>query len=231
MCDIRFNAEKFRQLIDNSGLSINELSKKIGLDASLINRQYNGDKNRPISVFYLEKYCNYFNITPNYFYDIDDLLTDNEKGYIASEYTGLSNEAIKFLNQSTSDEGFLAFYDSATEFLDYLIKSLTENSRLITTIQELRSNTALYCELLTDIKNCSVKDESFYEKYVAIDDLFDMINGFKYYIIECIGRVLNDFAMSDMPGKTVKDLKELENAFYTLKEQFFNRNNNGDTND
>lgn len=137
MNDIRFNQEKFRKLIDSSGLSNAELSDKIGFDKSLINRHYNADKNRPISVYYLEKYCNYFNVSPNYFYDLEAAeLSDNEKKSIIYDYTGLDEEAIEILNNAFVNTDIVTsplydFHFKSKRFIQEYLKNLTNHSDFI----------------------------------------------------------------------------------------------------
>lgn len=96
MNDIRFNLDRFRHLIDTHG-GVSVVAKEINLDKSLVNRHYNGDKNRPLTATYIGTYCNYFHVSPDYLFGLSDIKTINMDIRDIHKITGLSVGAISSL--------------------------------------------------------------------------------------------------------------------------------------
>lgn len=95
--------ERLKELIDTK--TREEIAKALGCDTSLITKHYNG--NREVTVDYVVKYAQYFNVTTDYLLGLTDAKTpvdtyDNKIIRSMCDYTGLSEEAIEELYQSNS---------------------------------------------------------------------------------------------------------------------------------
>lgn len=88
--------KRFRKLIEDSGKTRQAVAKDLNCDTSTVTKHFNGDLN--ISVDYLVKYSKYFNVSSDYLLGLSSAPASNkDENYICS-YTGLSLDAIKYLN-------------------------------------------------------------------------------------------------------------------------------------
>lgn len=125
------NLQRFKYLIDHSGVSRQIIAEKIGCDVSTITKQYNGD--RKITAEYIIKYAAYFNVSSDYLLGISDVSTmDKDMQYIC-DYTGLSEKSVEVLHGT---KFFKSLLDDSKmkEFPEGTIEAGRENVNLTLSI-------------------------------------------------------------------------------------------------
>lgn len=98
MCDDNITLMRFQALVDKEK-SRDVIAKAIKCNTSTITKHYNGD--RTISTEYIIKYSKYFNVSADYLLGLSDVATMDKDIKFVCDYTGLSEEAINTLHQST----------------------------------------------------------------------------------------------------------------------------------
>lgn len=61
--------QKLRQIMNDRNISANELAKSIDIDRANISKYLNGDSSPKLNTFF--SICSYFNVEPNYFFEVD----------------------------------------------------------------------------------------------------------------------------------------------------------------
>lgn len=111
--------KRFRELMDNSGKSRQEIAKEFGCDASTITKHYNGD--RGLTTDQLIKYAKLFNVSADYMLGLaSDATTDKDKAYIC-DYTGLSSTAVDYLHKIKPYSKAALSCSAVAEVLNFLL--------------------------------------------------------------------------------------------------------------
>ena len=102
---------RLRELRIKTGLSIKELSEKIGIDKSSLSLMERGE--RPLNPRTLKKFCDFYNVKPNELLGYDKMIEVKENDNEFNEKDINMLRAIK----SLSDED----YDMLYSYIDFLI--------------------------------------------------------------------------------------------------------------
>lgn len=87
---------RIRDLIDKSGLTREEIAKKLDIGTSTVTQYYNGNRN--LTIDSIKKFSKLFNVSTDYIFGISDAKTSNTTVKAISDYTGLNDEAINTLH-------------------------------------------------------------------------------------------------------------------------------------
>lgn len=124
--------ERFRNLVDNSLESIVEISKGTGIERSLVNKHYNGD--RQIQPHHIVKYAKYFNVSSDYLLGLSPVKTTDINKKKICEYTRLTDESVLALAEFLPDENIsvLNFFmvESLYDFVEFLDSFVEYKSKL-----------------------------------------------------------------------------------------------------
>ena len=96
-----FNAERFKILVRESGMTKKELAKHVGVSASAICRYLNGYMEPSFSVF--EKIVSFFECGAEYLMTPTNVCCYHEKKLNASRMENLEREIIKIVYDATAD--------------------------------------------------------------------------------------------------------------------------------
>lgn len=94
-----------RKIIDQSGMTREQVAKKIGCDTSSITKYYNGERNPKTDI--VIKLAKLFNTTTDYLLGLTDVQTMYNDLRFVCEYTGLSEKAIEKLHDLEFDSDTL----------------------------------------------------------------------------------------------------------------------------
>ena len=158
--------KRFQKLIDTSGMTRQAIARDIGCDTSTVTKQYNGDLK--ISVDYLVKYAYYFSVSADYLLGLSDAETGDKDLRFVCEYTGLSAEASKRLND---------IKDGHKEYLSIIDFSLSnkgyeEWQKLCISLLAYRKQFQLFVESGAQI----IDDESINTFLAPNDRYFELLN-------------------------------------------------------
>jgi len=122
------NIDKLRRLIDNKqteNIAREKIAKSLKCNVSTITHHYNRD--RGVTVDFLKKYAQYFNVTADYLLDLTDNPTTDENLRFVCDYLGIREETAYFLKYADySLKGFIenffskAFEDEIDEHKEFL---------------------------------------------------------------------------------------------------------------
>lgn len=87
---------RIRDLIDKSGLTREEIAKKLDIGTSTVTQYYNGNRN--LTIDSIKKFSKLFNVSTDYIFGISDAKTSNTTVKAISDYTGLNDEVINTLH-------------------------------------------------------------------------------------------------------------------------------------
>lgn len=80
---------KFKELVDASGLTLTEVANELGIVRSTISELYNGKRNYCIG--HLNPICNYFKVTPNYLLGYSEESTEELKAHYEAKVAELED--------------------------------------------------------------------------------------------------------------------------------------------
>lgn len=109
-------ADILGQLVSETGKSLKELAKEIGVSYGSISKYQND--NAAANIDALCKFADYFNVSTDYLLGRTEEPTPIMDERAASEYTGLSAKAIQILHEGENDFGrrfYRRFFDSIIE--------------------------------------------------------------------------------------------------------------------
>lgn len=174
---IGVNLNRFRELIDNSGVSRQVIADFIGCDVSTVTKHYNGDRN--ITVDYVIKYAEYFNVSSDYLLGISDTPTTNKDIQFICDYIGVNEKAVESLHKFAEMKfsGVLSYESESSELLSsfiskrYLFDIEFLIDRYMTELKKLKN---LYEKLYLNLKQNQGKDYICYEKIENCKNIMDL---------------------------------------------------------
>lgn len=219
MNDISFNLEKFRNLIDDFG-GVSKVAEDIGLDKSLVNRHYNGDKNRPLTATYIGKYCKYFNVSPDFLFGLTDVECHDKTLRFVCEYTGLTEfaaENLHYMNDrakeknAEKEEKYNIIFDSINKILsdDFPLLDLAFSvSRYKDSSLELKKEIETFFNEIEESENNLEISENFkVTKHIEHDMILHHAKYLKYQRYEIQEEIEN--ILSPVFYKSTKDVNNL----------------------
>lgn len=138
-------SERLCQLIEEKGITQNQLAEAIGKTRQTING-YTLGNTAPDSDTLIEL-SNYFDVSVDYLLGLSDVKTLDVQVKAICEYIGLSNEAVQLLHCINEDNS-----QQTKEFLYYTSKLL-----LNTRLQEMTINIRKYFEALQELEKITSK--------------------------------------------------------------------------
>lgn len=92
---------RIRGLIDDSGLTREQIALKLGIDTSTVTKYYNGD--RKLTIEAIKRFSSSFNVSTDYLLGLTDVKSTDIDISSICNYTGLTEEALFFLSDVAFD--------------------------------------------------------------------------------------------------------------------------------
>lgn len=222
--------ERLRKLIDRSKKTRQELATALGCDTSMVTKHYNGD--RAVSVDFLVKYAQYFNVTTDYLLGLSDEHTTDTNLNAVCKYTGLSAKAIQKIQSRKKDLFFkecLEFLIKDEDFFDkissYLFSSMYEYFTDSEYFQDIQTKDDIYWivqnYLLIQKSRFSLLMEEFPKKKEEIRDHIIATNTVDrwMYHIACRsvdeGKLFFDAGYNETSHYSTKPKGHVKDPYYT----------------
>ena len=197
------STERLRKLIDDTGLSRQEIADAIGCDVSAITKNYNG--RRKVTTDFVVMYAQYFGVTADYLLGLSDVKSGDQDMRLISKHTGLNDEAIAELSFMQEYVYGMESDNSIQNTLNDFIADGTFQ-RLIICLTDYRKAVDKQYELLTSLwaNNSENTDVSFPDGFGALEQktklaLFDIQEIAKDYIKKELREKLD--TIEDITGK------------------------------
>ena len=127
---------RFRQMVDRSGLTREKFAKILQCDTSTMTKKYNGDRN--ISVKDLLILSNEFNVSTDYLLGLSNIESRNLDVIQCVEAMGLDENIVDFIVKLNNDDSTdLISKKCFIEFVNKLLSFCCENYKLIITYNYL----------------------------------------------------------------------------------------------
>lgn len=192
--------DRLRKLIDDTGLSRQEIADAIGCDVSAITKNYNA--RRKISTAFVVMYAQYFGVTTDYLLGLSDVKSGNQDMRLISQHTGLNDEAIAELS-------FIREYVYGMERDNSIQDTLNDFvaggafQRLVMCLVDYKKAVDKQYELLTNVWANNSENPDVY-----FPEGFDEINQQMKLTLFDIQEIAKDYIKKELRGKldTVEDI-------------------------
>ena len=195
--------DRLRKLIDDTGLSRQEIADAIGCDVSAITKNYNA--RRKVSTDFVVMYAQYFGVTTDYLLGLSDVKSGDQDMRLISQHTGLNDEAIAELSFIREYVYGMERDNSIQDTLnDFVAGGVLQ--RLVISLVDYKKAVNKQCELLMNVwaNNNENPNVSFPEGFDEINQqvkltLFDIQEIAKDYIKKELREKLD--TIEDITGK------------------------------
>lgn len=195
--------DRLRKLIDDTGLSRQEIADAIGCDVSAITKNYNA--RRKVSTDFVVMYAQYFGVTTDYLLGLSDVKSGDQDMRLISQHTGLNDEAIAELSFIREYVYGMERDNSIQDTLnDFVAGGVLQ--RLVISLVDYKKAVNKQCELLMNVwaNNNENPNVSFPEGFDDINQqvkltLFDIQEIAKDYIKKELREKLD--TIEDITGK------------------------------
>ena len=200
MCDkLSVNLERFKKLVDSSGVSRQFIADKINCDVSTITKHYNGDRN--ITVDYVIKYAKYFNVSADYLLGLSKHSTTNKNLSFVADYLGIDENTCQTIHNKK-------FEEHTKQFINYFFN----NEELFNSMDLYFSTVVLTWIYKTNYKYIPIK-----EKYKFIYDNNIVKKFYFASLIDILPQARHKYLMF------IKDKKELkETITFEIMKRYIN---------
>lgn len=144
---LNIKLDRLKRLIDTK--TREQIAEALKCDTSTVTKHYNGD--RRITIDYLVKYAQYFDVSTDYLLGLTDVATNDKDLQYICDYTGLDEKAIQKLRLYT--QGADDFFEQPTE--EYT-KFIQEQRKAI--------NGFLKSDFFSDLVECFIIQQSVNQK-------------------------------------------------------------------
>ncbi len=144
---LNIKLDRLKRLIDTK--TREQIAEALKCDTSTVTKHYNGD--RRITIDYLVKYAQYFDVSTDYLLGLTDVATTDKDLQYICDYTGLEEAAVKELRNAT--HGADDFFEQPTE--EYT-KFIQEQRKAI--------NGFLKSDFFSDLVECFIIQQSVNQK-------------------------------------------------------------------
>lgn len=205
--------DRLRKLIDDTGLSRQEIADAIGCDVSAITKNYNA--RRKVSTDFVVMYAQYFGVTTDYLLGLSDVKSGDQDMRLISQHTGLNDEAIAELSFIREYVYGMERDNSIQDTLnDFVAGGVLQ--RLVISLVDYKKAVNKQCELLMNVwaNNNENPNVSFPEGFDEINQqvkltLFDIQEIAKDYIKKELREKLD--TIEDITGKIAEaEYKRME---------------------
>ncbi len=194
------NLERLKSLIDKEK-SRQVIADKIGCDVSLITKHYNGD--RSVTIDYLKKYANYFEVSSDYLLGLSDAPTSDKDLQFICDSTGLSIETINQLIELEKNNNLLSGYNIPLDIVEVIINQIVINQE---TCRFIKGELKLANDLSNEAKKATNRDISERESLVYdAEELYKSCLGEIFIIQNSINSAINKYFGFDELQKEYND--------------------------
>lgn len=225
--------QKINEALAKQNVKQKELAKEIGVKDNVVSYWCKGS--RTPNTEQIIKISKFLNVSSDYLFGFTNSYTplvsdDNKALRISCDYTGLTEETIKFFATNKLLNTDKAFYKTVIDFIEFFICKVNENPAFSIDLETLREDTTTYILCIEDIlndknfhlisgdfkkdeKNEEIQDE-LYDKYYSLEDMRNVINACKYTLTKYINSVFDEFSVSDIGNCKYNDLIKLESELF-----------------
>ena len=100
---LNIKLDRLKRLIDTK--TREQIAEALKCDTSTITKHYNGD--RRITIDYLVKYAQYFDVSADYLLGLTDVATTDKDLRFVCDYTGLDEKTVKILNSFKKNNKYI----------------------------------------------------------------------------------------------------------------------------
>ena len=120
--DFDISTMRLKSLVDKSGLTREEIAKRLDIDTSTVTKYYNG--NRKLTIEAVRKFSVLFDVSADYLLGLSDAETNDKDVQFICDYTGLNESAVNNLNSFYEQaKTFQSFQDeTAMKFINFLLR-------------------------------------------------------------------------------------------------------------
>lgn len=100
---LNIKLDRLKRLIDTK--TREQIAEALKCDTSTVTKHYNGD--RRITIEYLVKYAQYFDVSTDYLLGLTDVATTDKDLQYICDYTGLDEKTVKILNTLKENDKYI----------------------------------------------------------------------------------------------------------------------------